>query len=60
MLEKMRLQEMEAAARALVKEFQSWDQSPAILANPELIDALHELSSHFPDLVRGEEGAAHA
>lgn len=52
--EKVRLQEVEEKARALVKAFQAWDKSPAILANPELIDALHELSAEFPDLLPKE------
>lgn len=56
-LEKIRLQEVEEKARALVKEFQAWDKSPHILANPELIDALHELSAQFPDLVLPEPEA---
>lgn len=56
-LERIRLQEIEERARALVKEFQAWDKSPHILANPELIDALHELSAEFPELVKPEPEA---
>jgi hypothetical protein len=52
--ERIHLLEVEEKARVLVREFQEWDKSPAILANPELIDALHELSAEFPDLVSKE------
>ena len=42
----------------IAHEFQDWDKTPAILANPELIDALHELSEHFPELVKPEPEAS--
>jgi hypothetical protein len=48
-----RLSSIARLSRVVVVEFQKWDNDPnQILANPDLVDALHGLSKLFPYIIK--------